>query len=104
MKIRSKLKLVCLTTLTGALLTPVLAYSQFIAGTAPDQRPADAPVISAVDKSGDWYTHALTGVERPYPPSLHFLENQGAWFTPFTRPGMTGPYDIRQWHAGQSDQ
>ncbi|OYX43944.1 MAG: hypothetical protein B7Z02_07110 [Rhodobacterales bacterium 32-67-9] len=27
---------------------------------------------------------------------LKFLEDQGAWYTPFTRPGMTGPYKIRQ--------
>ncbi len=47
---------------------------------------------------GDWYREALTGVERPYPYSLKFLEDQGAWYTPFNRPGMTGRYDIRHWH------
>lgn len=43
---------------------------------------------------------ALTGGEPPYPASLRFLEDQGAWHTPFTHPGMTGPYDIRRWHGG----
>lgn len=43
---------------------------------------------------------ALTGVEPPYPASLRFLEDQGAWHTPFIHPGMTGPYDIRRWHGG----
>ncbi len=70
----------------------------FIAGVHPDQRPAGAPVITEMKKDGAWYGRALTGVEKPYPSSLRFLEDQGAWFTPFTHPGMTGPYDIRGWH------
>ena len=70
----------------------------FIAGVQPDQRPQNAPVVTEMKKDGAWYRHALTGVEKPYPSSLRFLEDQGAWFTPFTHPGMTGPYDIRGWH------
>lgn len=71
----------------------------YIAGTNPAERPATAPVITEVHKDGAWYTHALTGVDQPYPSSLHFLENQGNWFTPFTHPGMAAPYDIRGWHT-----
>ncbi len=71
-----------------------------VAGLAPWERPAAAPVITEMAKGDDWYAHALTGVEPPYPASLRFLEDQGAWHTPFTRPGMTGPYDIRHWHGG----
>ncbi len=74
-----------------------------VAGTKPDQRPADAPVVHELEKNGAWYDHALTGVDSPYPYSLRFLEDQGAWFTPFTRPGMTGPYDIRGWHQSHSE-
>jgi len=69
-----------------------------IAGTAPDQRPEGAPVVADFPKNADWYNSALRGVDRPYPKSLQFLEDQGAWYTPFTRPGMTGRYDIRHWH------
>ena len=69
-----------------------------IAGLAPYQRPAGAPVITEFVKTGDWYQRALTGVSRPYPRSLRFLEDQGAWHTPFIHPGMTGRYDIRRWH------
>jgi hypothetical protein len=69
-----------------------------IAGVNPDARPAGAPVITEVTRTEDWYKQALTGVSRPYPASLHFLENQGNWYIPFIRPGMVGRYDIRNWH------
>lgn len=71
-----------------------------IAGLAPSGRPAGAPVIADLVKDGAWYAKALTGIAPPYPASLRFLEDQGAWHTPFTHPGMTGPYDIRHWHDG----
>ena len=69
-----------------------------IAGVEPYQRPAGAPVIQEVDKSGGWYSRALTGISEPYPNSLRFLEDQGNWYTPFNRPGMPGRYDIRGWY------
>ena len=68
------------------------------AGSTPDRRPENAPVITDVNKGADWYEQALTGVSRPYPRSFRFLEDQGNWHTPFNRPGMTGGYDIRGWH------
>ena len=70
-----------------------------IAGVHPDRRPEGAPVIDAVKKDEAWYAHSLRGVTKPYPNSLKFLEDQGNWFTPFTRPGMPGPYDIRGLHG-----
>ncbi|EIJ36717.1 hypothetical protein [Thiothrix nivea] len=73
----------------------------YIAGTNPAERPATAPVITEVQHDSAWYTASLRGVEQPYPASLHFLENQGNWFTPFTHPGMTDYYDIRGWHTGE---
>jgi len=69
-----------------------------VAGVNPSARPAEAPVITGVDKDDAWYRYALTGVSEPYPPNLKFLEDQGNWHTPFTRPGMVGRYDIRGWH------
>ena len=75
----------------------------FIAGTKPSQRPVGAPVITEFVKPEGWYTQALHGVERPYPSSLRFLEDQGAWHTPFNRPGMPDPYDLRGWHADRPD-
>lgn len=72
----------------------------FIAGTAPHQRPENAPVVKEMNKDKAWYDKAVTGVSRPFPWNLKFLENQENWFTPFNRPGMTGKYDIRGWHKG----
>lgn len=80
------------------LISAVVVAEYPIAGTAPSQRPVNAPVISAVVHPGVWYTAALHGVSRPYPHSLRFLENQGNWHTPFNRPGFRGRYDIRGWH------
>lgn len=70
----------------------------FIAGTAPHQRPANAPVIKEMKKDKAWYDNAVTGVSRPFPWSMKFLEDQENWYTPFTRAGMTGKYDLRGWH------
>ncbi|MEQ1673364.1 MAG: hypothetical protein ABL893_21160 [Hyphomicrobium sp.] len=70
----------------------------FVGGTTPSQRPATAPVIAKFEKSDAWRATATTGVSQPFPASLRFLDDQGGWFNPFIRPGMTGPYDIRGWH------
>jgi len=86
---------VCLLSSTG------FAKDVFVAGVTPGKRPENAPVISGVIKPDGWYGHALTGISQPYPNSLHFLENQGNWFTPFIHPGMPGPYDIRRWHKSE---
>ena len=69
-----------------------------IAGTSPAERPQAAPRITTVDKDQSWYGQALSGLPPPYPASFRFLEDQGNWHTPFNRPGMTGPYDVRGWH------
>ena len=88
------------TVLAGLISTSgaALGTPAWIAGLHPDHRPEKAPVITTVKKDGAWYQHALTGVIPPYPASLHFLESQGNWYTPFNHPGMTGRYDIRGWH------
>lgn len=84
----------------AAIVSSVVLHAEpaYIAGLNPSSRPAGAPVISSVNKDAAWYRHALHGVIPPYPASLRFLEDQGNWYTPFTRPGMTAPYDIRGWH------
>lgn len=91
-----KLRLLWILGLSWGLTA--LAEEPFIAGLAPDMRPAGAPRLETYDKDADWYRRALTGISRPYPASLRFLEDQGAWHNPFIVPGMTGPYDIRNWH------
>ena len=90
--------------ISGLSLAATLAHAEGtypIAGTTPWQRPAGAPVIEWVQHDKAWYAHALTGISRPYPRSLYFLDNQGNWYTPFNRPGMWPPYDIRGWHRAK---
>jgi hypothetical protein len=69
-----------------------------VGGANPSVRPNGAPTISEMKKDGDWFAEALVGLTKPYPKSFEFLEDQGPWYTPFNRRGMTGPYDIRRWH------
>ena len=85
---------------TGLLLLSVLPVSADypVAGINPSQRPAGAPVIEWVRHEKTWFENALYGVQKPYPRSLFFLDNQGNWHTPFNQPGMLGRYDIRGWH------
>jgi hypothetical protein len=98
-------KLPAVVTL-AALLTVAPARilaDEFVAGTEPSLRPVGAPVLLSFTKDAAWYRTALSGIEAPpYPFSLRFLEDQGAWYTPFNRPGLTGPYDIRNWHGPAS--
>ena len=83
----------------GMTATAGIADEVYIAGTAPSHRPDNAPVITRLVHDAEWYARALTGVEPPYPASLRFLEDQGNWYQPFIRPGMPGPYDLRNWHS-----
>ena len=91
----------------GLVVTSVLGAStlaqaaEFVAGTTPDRRPEGAPRIESVKRDAAWFDAALSGVSKPMPRSLRFLEDQGAWFTPFTRPNMPAPYDIRGLYAAR---
>ena len=70
-----------------------------VAGLAPNARPAEAPTIAAPAAPG---ADALHGVNKPTPASVDkFMRDQGHWYTPFTVPGMPGPYDIRGWHSSR---
>ncbi len=94
----------CLVAMVCLAMAPsVMAQGSpvYIAGTQPDRRPAKAPVITQMKKGDAWYARALTGLSEPYPASFRFLEDQGAWFTPFNHPGMTGRYDLRGWHRAK---
>jgi len=80
---------------TQGYAAPYLSYP--VAGLTPSQRPSNAPVLTASPVLEA--RQALHGVSSPIPDSLKFLNDQGGWFNPFTHPGMTGPYDLRGWHA-----
>lgn len=79
--------------------TAKVGEHRFVAGTVPHQRPVGAPMIKEFAPGPGWAKTATTGVVEPLPASLKFLASQGAWYTPFTLPGMPGYYDLRQWHA-----
>jgi hypothetical protein len=94
--------------LSAILLVPTYTYAAegaqasvpkaaFVAGLSPWQRPAAAPVLTTTPHEAI-KTSGLHGIAQPIPPSLSFLDHQGAWYTPFNRAGMTGPYDLRGWH------
>lgn len=70
-----------------------------VAGLVPNARPKNAPIVRTFAPVAEWRKQALTGISEPYPSSLAFLDSQGNWYSPFDRPGMTGPYDLRGWHA-----
>ena len=89
---------VLILTLPGAALAVEPPGVSSVAGLAPHQRPPGAPTIRELAPDPDRRARALTGIAAPVPPSLAFLDHQGAWYTPFTLPGMPGYYDLRQWH------
>lgn len=70
------------------------AEEVFVAGLRPFERPAGAPVVNAFEASDAWRAKALKGVGEPQ-TGVGFLKDQGAWYTPFNRPNMPSPYDIR---------
>jgi hypothetical protein len=87
--------------LFGLLMAGANALAEipaFIAGLVPDQRPAGAPVITVFEQTPAWQAQALRGITPP-PTGLEFLKYQGAWYTPFIYPNLTGPYDIRGLHT-----
>ncbi len=86
------------TTIRPAEAAQYSPENPFVAGVKPDRRPEGAPVVKEYRKDAAWYERALTGIIPPYPYSLKFLEDQGAWYTPFIHPGMLPPYDLRGWH------
>lgn len=87
-------------TILLSLPAAVAAEPSFIAGVDPSQRPAGAPAISVFHKPSGWAAAAERGITDPKPASVKaFLADQGAWYTPFTHPGMLGRYDIRGLHA-----
>jgi hypothetical protein len=93
---RTTILSVCIAIVLSSAVS--VSAEPFIAGLKPWERPAGAPVITEFAKDQAWYAAALQGVDKPYPGSLKFLDDQGGWFNPFTRPGMLGLFDIRGWH------
>ena len=79
---------------------PVVAEPPLVAGLKPAQRPADAPIVVRFEQSEAWRAGALRGIAEPQ-TGLGFLNDQGAWYTPFNQPNSPGRYDIRGLYPGQ---
>ena len=94
------LELVLVAGVLGCAISGAAAQS-VVGGMTPSQRPKDAPRITELQRDPAWYRKALTGVSKPYPLSLLFLDRQGDWYTPFTRPGAPNVYDIRGWFSAR---
>lgn len=69
-----------------------------IAGLAPYERPVGAPLVKNVNRTPEWRAKVTHGVIQPLPAGLGFVNDQGAWYSPFAQPGIPGYYDIRGWH------
>jgi hypothetical protein len=91
------LSVIATTTLVAPLADA--ATGAAIAGLAPYQRPDGAPQITAAPANDSPGSRFLHGVTQPVPASLKFLSDQGNWYSPFSQPGMPGPYDIRGWYT-----
>ena len=82
------------------LSSVTVADPKVLGGITPDRRPEGLPVVGATGFTPAGMANALHGVASPPPASIgQWFDDQGGWFTPFTHPGMTGPYDIRNWHG-----
>lgn len=99
-KLLASLQLSLLALLPSSL--PMAAETAAVAGLVPDERPAGAPVIRALLRTPEWTRQATRGIAEPLPSGLKFIADQGAWYTPFTEPGMPGYYDIRKLHDNKS--
>lgn len=85
-----------------AVLMPGVAVAEKIgpiAGLMPDVRPPGASVIVSFERTANWQAQALKGISAPQ-AGLEFLRDQGAWYTPFNQPNMSGRYDIRGLYTG----
>ena len=95
--------IVTLSLACCGLLLPTHAISAeqpFVAGLTPYQRPAGFPVLTTPPAFLVRSAQATHGISAPVPESIsNFLKYQGAWYTPFSRPGAKQPYDIRSWYA-----
>ena len=92
--------------LVGVVLVPAAsaadqpANTVFVAGLAPYERPVGFPVLRVPPANAVRSAEATHGIVGEVPKSItNFLKDQGAWYTPFSRPGAKSPYDLRSWYT-----
>lgn len=85
---------------TLCLVSAGAAFAQStLSGLQPDRRPVNAPTLKEHTLSPEQLKGYLHGVTDPVPANVQDVAQTGNWFVPLRKPGMTGPYDIRNWHA-----
>lgn len=75
------------------------ASAPWVAGLAPDRRPAGAPRLGAATPSPILKQQRLAGISQPWPGNVERIAEQGNWYSPMFAPGMPGRYDLRGLHA-----
>ncbi len=73
------------------------AAAPFIAGSVPDRRPPQAPVLSQYAPDPFTVQVYLHGIAEPVPTNVAAAIRSGPWYMPLRSPGMAPPYDIRGW-------
>lgn len=71
----------------------------FVAGFRPYERPVGYPVVVGYEGLDRWKEQAVRGLGQPV-VGLKFMDDQGAWYTPFNRANLLGRYDLRGLHGG----
>lgn len=95
-------KIIATLVIAVAAIGALRAEPYPIGGSTPDRRPAGAPRITEFQRGPTWLRDYDHGIDAPVPGHLGTAD-QGAWYTPFNRAGMTSPYDIRGWHRPQAE-
>lgn len=73
-----------------------------VAGLKPDRRPEGAPVVQPVPVNAATKSARLAGISEPWPGNVERIAEQGPWYSPMFRPGLTGPYDLRGLHGART--
>ncbi len=87
-----------------SVMGPLMAGAQEAAAPSAASESRQQTASTAAVESGEWSACATRGIEGDVPRSVTaMLADQGGWYTPFTRPNATGPYDIRNLHQQDGD-
>jgi hypothetical protein len=74
----------------------------YVAGLHPYQRPVGAPQLTEAVRSPEQVERALHGIENPIPGNVESIAVVGNWWVPLRQPGMSYPYDLRNWHDAKT--
>ncbi|MBP6319674.1 MAG: hypothetical protein KA324_12550 [Rubrivivax sp.] len=82
----------------SAAIAAKVAAAPWVAGLAPDARPAAAPRTTSFAADPALMRRRLAGISSPWPGNVERIAAQGLWYSPMFVPGMPGYYDVRGLH------